>query len=55
MKGKSYTGKTGQVVGKESWKETSEREKSGREGKASKQKSHKGKKKGMEKGQEGKS
>ncbi len=44
MKGKSYTGKKGQVVGKESGKETSEREKSGREGKVSKQKSHNGKK-----------
>ncbi len=44
MKGKSYTGKKGQLVGKESGKETSEREKYGREGKVSKRKSHKGKK-----------
>jgi hypothetical protein len=33
MKGKSYTGKKGQVVGKESGKEILEREKSGRKGK----------------------
>jgi hypothetical protein len=38
MKGKSFTEKKGQVVGKESVKETSERKKSGREGNVRKQK-----------------
>jgi hypothetical protein len=53
MKGKSYTGKKGQVVGKESGKDTSEREKSGKEGKVSKGKSQEWKKVKKGKGHEG--